>query len=101
MSADAFLGATFSLQSKRVLITGASSGFGEHFARLYAKGGCAALALLARRTDKLEALATELRAAFPALRVATVRCDVSDVKQIGPAFAEAERLTSGLPFDVV
>jgi uncharacterized protein len=43
-----------------VLITGASSGFGEEFARQYAEQGHA-LILLARRLDRLQAIAQEIR----------------------------------------
>lgn len=43
-----------------VLITGASSGLGEHFARRYAQRGHA-VTVVARRTDRLERLASELR----------------------------------------
>jgi short-subunit dehydrogenase len=43
-----------------VLVTGASSGFGEEFARQYAAQG-RPLVLVARRLDKLETLATALR----------------------------------------
>jgi uncharacterized protein len=46
-----------------VLITGASSGFGEEFARQYAEQGHS-LVLVARRLDRLEALAEELRRQF-------------------------------------
>ncbi|MEM7407308.1 MAG: SDR family oxidoreductase [Pseudomonadota bacterium] len=50
----------FSLRGVRILITGASSGLGRHFARLFAEAG-ADLALVARREVVLEELATELR----------------------------------------
>src|SRR5438045_8121685 len=43
-----------------VLITGASSGFGEEFARQYAEQGHA-LVLVARRLDRLEAIAEAIR----------------------------------------
>lgn len=46
-----------------VLITGASSGFGEEFARQYAQQGHS-LVLVARRLDRLQALAEELHRQF-------------------------------------
>jgi short-subunit dehydrogenase len=59
---------------KAVFITGASSGIGAALAREFAHHG-AELALAARRVDRLEALAAELRA--HGRRVLVVRCDVT------------------------
>lgn len=49
-----------SLKDKVVLITGASSGFGEDAARLFAKEGCRVV-LTARRLDRLQMLAAEIQ----------------------------------------
>lgn len=68
-----------SLNGKVIIITGASSGFGASAAKLFAQEGCK-IVLAARRLDKLEALATELRAiGAEALPVAM---DVSQLAQI-------------------
>jgi NADP-dependent 3-hydroxy acid dehydrogenase YdfG len=76
---------------KVVLITGASSGIGEGIARELAKAG-ATLMLGARRTDRLDALAEELRQS--GATVATRRLDVTDRADI-VVFAEAARTTFG------
>ncbi len=49
-----------SLKNKVVIITGASSGFGEDAARLFAKEGCKVV-LAARRLDRLQKLANEIQ----------------------------------------
>ena len=53
---------TFSMQGKHVVITGASSGFGAHFAELIASAG-GKVVLGARRVDKLDALVNRLNTA--------------------------------------
>ena len=64
----------------QVIITGASSGLGEAFARRLA-GGCKQMVLVARRAEKLDALAAELRAKHPELEVATAPCNLADPAQ--------------------
>lgn len=65
------------MQYRQVVITGASSGFGEAFARCLA-GKCGEMVLVARRGAVLETLAAELRAAHEGLRVRVWVCDLSD-----------------------
>jgi len=63
-----------------VLITGASSGFGEEFDRQYAEQGHS-LVLVARRLDRLERLAEALRQQFR-VDVVVERVDLSDVAAV-------------------
>jgi short-subunit dehydrogenase len=63
-----------------VLITGASSGFGEEFARQYAARG-RALVLVARRLDRLQSLADALRAEY-GVKVLVERVDLADIDAI-------------------
>ncbi len=76
-----------SLQGQVAVVTGASGGLGAHFARLLASEG-AAVALAARRLDKVEALAGEL--AGHGHRAMALRLDVADAATIGPALDEVE-----------
>lgn len=75
----------FSLAGKTVLVTGASSGLGAHFAAVLAAAG-ADLVLAARRTDKLDAVAAQART-FGG-QVSVVQMDVADHNSIEKAFAE-------------
>jgi uncharacterized protein len=63
-----------------VLVTGASSGFGEEFARQYAAQG-RPLVLVARRLEKLETLATELRERYR-VEVIVEQVDLSNVAAV-------------------
>ncbi len=69
---------------KTILITGASSGFGEAFAKKFAASGCA-LILAARSIDKLEQLKQELSAST---RVYAARLDVTDEASIAAFFKD-------------
>lgn len=74
----------YDLMGRTILITGASSGIGEAMARLFACEG-ARLLLCARRTDRLESLADELKASHGT----DARCfhlDVRDRDQVSVVF---------------
>lgn len=79
--------ASLDLSGQVALVTGASSGLGNRFARVLAAAG-AKVAVAARRTDRLEQLAAEIRAgggiALP------IALDVTDAGQIAAAVARAE-----------
>jgi short-subunit dehydrogenase len=62
------------------LITGASSGLGAEFARQLAPQATS-LVLTARREEEMNALAHELQAKHPALRIAVIPCDLADAEQ--------------------
>jgi short-subunit dehydrogenase len=70
------------------LITGASSGIGADIARALAARGHG-VALVARRTERMEALAGELRARN-GIRVETLGCDVGDAEARERLGAEIE-----------
>jgi short-subunit dehydrogenase len=64
--------------SRVALVTGASAGLGAAIAReLVAQKKVSALILNARRRDRLEALAGELKAADPSLTVQTIAADLA------------------------
>ncbi len=70
---------------KTVLVTGASSGLGQHFARVLAGAG-AKVALAARRRDRLETLAGEIADAGGA--AVAVGMDVTDRDSVTAALDE-------------
>jgi len=81
------------LKGKRVLVTGASSGLGAHFARLLAGKGAHVVAA-ARRTERLQELARECESLLG--KVLPLALDVSSAKVIEAGVAEAARLLGGL-----
>jgi NAD(P)-dependent dehydrogenase (short-subunit alcohol dehydrogenase family) len=78
---------SFDIAGEVALVTGASSGIGEHFARVLAKAG-AKVAVAARRADRLAALAGEIEADGGECLALT--CDVTKQSSIAAAIAAAE-----------
>src|SRR3954465_402823 len=85
------------IRGKRVFVTGASSGLGARFARVLA--GCgAAVAIGARRRERLDALRRELDAAGAEKSVA-VDLEVADESSVSRGLAAARG--GGGPLDVL
>ena len=84
---------TFDLRGRTALVTGASSGLGRHFARVLAAHG-AAVALAARRVERLEALASEIRDAGGVAH--PVRMDVTDAPSVATGL-DAVQNALGVP----
>jgi NAD(P)-dependent dehydrogenase (short-subunit alcohol dehydrogenase family) len=82
----------FDLSGKVALVTGASSGLGEHFAQCLGAAG-AALVLAARRTDRLASLQAEL--SKKGVNAKVIALDVRSSKSI------AATLEAAGPIDIV
>jgi len=82
----------FDVRGKVALVTGASSGLGEHFARCLAARGAVVVAA-ARRVDRLEALVREGGAAH------AVALDVTDPASVDAAMKQVAQLAG--PVDVL
>ncbi|WP_409199595.1 SDR family NAD(P)-dependent oxidoreductase [Methanobrevibacter sp. DSM 116169] len=76
----------FDLTGRVAVVTGASSGIGVQFAKALAGQG-ADLVLLARRKEKLETVAEEIKAMGS--KCLTVKCDVTDTEQVKDAVKES------------
>lgn len=77
----------FDLRGRVALVTGASSGFGAHFAKLLASAGCAVVHG-ARRIDRLEQLREDIE--FGGGRALPVALDVTDEASTIAAYDAAE-----------
>ena len=77
----------FDMSGKVAMVTGASSGFGVHFAKIMAARG-AKVVVAARRVERLEALVAEIKA--DGGEAMAVAMDVTDSASIITAFDEAE-----------
>ena len=95
MSAE-HLDRLFGLHGKVALVTGASSGLGVEFAQGLAMAG-ADVALVARRLERLQAVATQLEAF--GVRAYAVQADLRDAAQIDAALQQAQE-TLG-PIDIL
>jgi len=88
---------TFDMAGRVALVTGASSGLGESFARALAKAG-AIVVVAARREDRLAKLVADIAAAGG--RAHAVTLDVANPKSVEAAFAKIVKVT-GAPQIVV
>lgn len=78
----------FSLNGRVALVTGASSGLGVQFAKALADNG-AAVALVARRADRLKSLKDEIEGKGG--RAVAIEADVTDHASVARAFDAAEK----------
>jgi hypothetical protein len=86
------------LRGSTALVTGASAGIGREIARVLARD-VDALVLVARRQQRLDDLAAELRAAHPRLRVLVRAVDLLDRAATGAMLDGLER--EGVAVDVL
>lgn len=79
----------FNLKGRNVVVSGASSGLGAQMAKGFAKQG-ADVIILARRLEKLEALAKEIKSMN--VECIALKCDVTDSAQVTQTALEVEKL---------
>ena len=90
-----FIESVFSLTGKRVLLTGASSGLGRHFAPTLARAG-AHVVLAARSVDKMQTIATDIENAGGSCEVVSL-----DVRSRDAIRACIDALEATAPIDVL
>ena len=83
------------LNGKTVLITGASSGIGAACSKAFAKAGVSTLILIARRDERLQALATKIKTSND-INIITHCLDVRDLKAVKQQLA-----TLNTPVDIL
>ncbi len=81
---------------KTALITGASSGIGEEFAKLFAKDKIN-LVLVARSENKLKSMATQLREEF-GVEVKVIAKDLSVLHQVEEVYTELQQQNSTIDY---
>lgn len=83
----------FDVKGRNAIVTGASSGLGVQFSRFLAENG-AHVAMFARRADRLNELAGELKSF--GVKILPVACDVSDEKSVADAVAQVKKEFGGI-----
>lgn len=87
----------FNVKNKNILITGASSGLGQHIATLFAQQG-ANIIICARRETRLKQLEQQLQQQYQA-KVHTFVLDINDRKAVSHMLNSLE--TAGVEIDVL
>ena len=80
VSKDLYMKNYFDLNGHVAIVTGCSGGLGVQMAKALANQGCN-IVPIARRMEKLEEVASELRAEY-GVDVLPIRCDVTDTQMV-------------------
>ena len=82
------------MEYELTIVTGASSGLGEGFAEALS-GRTRRMVLVARRQERLEALAQRLGKLYPSTEFVSMRCDLAQASQRDELLARLTRLPPG------